>query len=91
MAQASTLDIGPRHVTLVIPGRPVLDLDLSCSDAEITSKVGNRWSDATGEERDTKRQEETKQALLFKRQRDFDVPGAKAEWKIGTDTVRLIL
>lgn len=60
-----------------------LDLDLSKSDAEIVASAPGPVTAAgihgTNEEDKMK---EPNSTLLLKRQRDFDVDGAYAEWRI---------
>ena len=78
-----------------MPKRPTLDIDLALSDAEIAARVGGVYAQLpkplSDEERHSRKQEETTRVLQLKRQRDFDVDGAEAEWKIGSDTVTIFL
>ncbi|KAF9477467.1 hypothetical protein BDN70DRAFT_881171 [Pholiota conissans] len=94
LIQNATLDVGPRSFSLHVPRRPALDLDLSLSDAEIVVRVGSMYGSDHGnvkakekEERDRRRQVAVERALQLKRQRDFDVEGAEAEWRLGSGEV----
>ncbi|KAF9451321.1 hypothetical protein P691DRAFT_808071 [Macrolepiota fuliginosa MF-IS2] len=84
----STLDIEPRRLILHIPASTKtpafdLDLDLSKSDAEIVASAPGPVTAAgihgTDEEDKMKEPHST---LLLKRQRDFDVDAAYAEWRV---------
>jgi hypothetical protein len=55
-------------VILNIPSLYHLDIDLSIPDAQIMAIFGGTSSDGS--------------ALMLKRQRDFDVGGATAEWRV---------
>ncbi|KAF8901052.1 pre-RNA processing PIH1/Nop17-domain-containing protein [Gymnopilus junonius] len=101
LIQSSTLDIEPRRMVLAISKRPTLDINLALSDAEIAARVGALYASfspsstakpkSLEEEKDKRKQEETTRLLQLKRQRDFDVDGAEAEWKVGSDTVTVYL
>ena len=39
----------------------------------------------------TRKDQETSRTLQLKRQRDFDVDGAEAEWKVGSEVVIIYL
>lgn len=64
------LDIEPRRVILNIPGPSPysLDVDLSMSDAQLMAIFGGTSSENS--------------VLMLKRQRDFDVVEAKADWHV---------
>ncbi|KAF8200358.1 pre-RNA processing PIH1/Nop17-domain-containing protein [Pholiota molesta] len=105
LIQHAALDLGPRSLSLHIPRRAPLDLDLAVSDAEIVARVGGAYAADTGapgqaqagagaprtreggEDRDRRRQAAVERALRLKRQRDFDVEGAEAEWRLGSGEV----
>ncbi len=97
MIASSTLHISPRTLELTIPGRRPLIIDLSISDAEIAVRAGASYSsipsasDAEIDKWKTRQQEETTAALKLKRERDFDVDGAEAEWKIDSGIVEIYL
>ncbi|KAI0688502.1 pre-RNA processing PIH1/Nop17-domain-containing protein [Cytidiella melzeri] len=67
--QNATLDVEPRRVILHVPPHYTLDIDLSLSDAQIAATFGGTSSSEDS-------------VLMLKRQREFDVEGAKAEWSI---------
>ena len=78
----------------MIPNRRHLIIDVSLSDAEIASRTaasysGSTLSDAEADKWKARQQEETTTALQLKRQRDFDVEAAEAEWKIGSGIVEI--
>jgi hypothetical protein len=73
---------------LTVPDHRRLLIDLSLSDAEIASRVGASYSQSAAEWK-ARQEEETKAVLQLKRQRDFDVDGAEAEWKIGSGIVEI--
>jgi hypothetical protein len=93
MIASSTLHISPRALELTIPDRRPLIIDLSLSDAEIESRTGAAYSPTSSDTEvhkwKTRQQEETKAVLQLKRQRDFDVDGAEAEWKIGSGVIEI--
>lgn len=65
---AAALDVEPRRVILDIPSRYHLDIDLSVSDAQIVSTFGGTSGEGS--------------PLMLKRQREFDVDDATAEWRV---------
>lgn len=71
--QAATLDVEPRRIILEIPPLYTLDMDVSLPDAHLVSIFGGSSSEGS--------------ALMLKRQRDFDVEGAKAEWRVADGVV----
>lgn len=84
----STLDIEPRRLILYVPGStktPPLDLDLnlSKSDAEIVASTPGLVTAAGihGTSEDDK-MKEPDSTLLLKRQQDFNVDAAHAEWRV---------
>jgi hypothetical protein len=93
LAQSSSLDIEPRRLTLSIPSRRTLDIDLAPSDAEIVSRISaiNTAAQTLTDSQRTRKDQETSRTLQLKRQRDFDVDGAEAEWKVGTEVVIISL
>lgn len=66
----AALDVEPRRVILDVPGSSpyTLDVDLSMSDAQLMATFGGSSGEGS--------------VLMLKRQRDFDVDGAKAEWHV---------
>lgn len=99
LVQKSTLDVEERRIILTVPGRPTLDIDVSLSDGEIvawtniafSSVLSSAPSPVEKEALDNQKQEDMKQALQLKRQRDFDVNAADAEWKVGTGEVSIFV
>ncbi|PPR02838.1 hypothetical protein CVT24_002235 [Panaeolus cyanescens] len=94
LAQESTLDIAPRSILLKIPNHKTLNVDLALSDAEITARIATTYKsalskDPTSATLQDQKSEETSSTLQLKRQRDFDVDAADAEWKIGSGILRL--
>ncbi|KAG5646149.1 hypothetical protein DXG03_004202 [Asterophora parasitica] len=81
IAQA-TLDIEPRRFVLSLPSHPipVLDVNLALSDAEIVvqSSTEERTSASLHDGTDAA----PNNALTLKRQRNFDVDGVRAEWRV---------
>ena len=67
--KTATLDIEPRRIILAVPPLYDLDLDLALSDAEL-SQILSDVEDAANA------------AQTLKRQRDLDVDGARAEWRV---------
>ena len=93
LTQSSSLDIEPRRLTLSIPSRRTLDIDLAPSDAEIVSRISaiNMASQTLSDSQETRKDQETSRTLQLKRQRDFDVDDAEAEWKVGSEVVIIYL
>jgi len=93
IVQSSSLEIEPRRLTLSIPTRRTLDIDLAPSDAEIVSRISSSINAALlpqkplSDFQETRKDQETSRTLQLKRQRDFDVDGAEAEWKVGNEVV----
>ncbi|KXN83983.1 PIH1 domain-containing protein 1 [Leucoagaricus sp. SymC.cos] len=86
IAQAA-LDIEPRRLILRVPGSakspPLeLDIDLSRSDAEIVATAPGASAAVLHGTDDDDKMKEPSRTLLLKRQRDFDVDQASAEWRI---------
>ncbi|KAL5525093.1 hypothetical protein ACEPAF_8962 [Sanghuangporus sanghuang] len=90
----STLDIEPRRILLHIPQKHFLDVNLDLSDAQI-GKMGEVPAESLEDgAEDTVLAEAIQvdalrvrghnagQALRLKRQRDFDVENARAEWRV---------
>ncbi|CCM03227.1 uncharacterized protein FIBRA_05352 [Fibroporia radiculosa] len=67
--QSATLDIEPRRIIFHVPDLYALDLNLDMSDAEIGQNA--QLSEKTVD-----------QALTLKRQREFDVDRARAQWNV---------
>ncbi|KAI5119345.1 hypothetical protein M0805_004022 [Coniferiporia weirii] len=86
----SKLDIEPRRILLSVPRTYFLDINLNLPDAQIGRIGASRVDDAVDTEEaegldvDTLRVKgyNVGQALRLKRQRDFDVDGARAEWRV---------
>ncbi|KAF5314402.1 hypothetical protein D9619_011814 [Psilocybe cf. subviscida] len=99
LIQQSTLDVEERRIILNVPGRPVLDIDVGLSDGEIVARTNIAFSAVLSsaaspvkkEALDSQKQDYMKQALQLKRQRDFDVDAADAEWKVGTGEVSIFV
>jgi hypothetical protein len=96
LVQSSSLDIEPRRLTLSIPDQRTLDIDLSLSDAEIVSRISSSINAAAPQKpltdsQETRKDQETSRTLQLKRQCDFDVDAAEAEWKTGTEVVVICL
>ncbi|KAF8964816.1 pre-RNA processing PIH1/Nop17-domain-containing protein [Flammula alnicola] len=91
LVQRSSLYIEPRRITLSVPNRCTLDINVALSDAEIAS--GTRLKDEGADERQSekRREDQTMRTLQLKRERDFEVDGAEAEWKVGSGTVVVYL
>ncbi|KAG2076446.1 hypothetical protein BDR04DRAFT_1089555 [Suillus decipiens] len=71
----STLDVEPRRVILHVPSLYDLDINLDVEqDTESTATHGRLGEGATG----------------FKRFRDLDVDGAKAEWRVAEKVIVLL-
>ena len=64
----STLDIEARRIILDVPSLYHLDIDLALPDAQIVAMFGGSSNEDS--------------ALMLKRQRDFDVDTAEAEWRV---------
>ncbi len=89
-ASLATLDVEPRRLTLVVPNLPsknanvpvppwTLDVDLTLPDAQLVALHGVGGAadaDSDGNEGGGGG------ALMLKRQREFDVEGARAEWDV---------
>jgi len=69
---SATLDIEPRRLTLIIPGLYVLDIDLNLSDSALERALFPIGTST----------QEIEHALMLKRGRNFDVDGARAEWRM---------
>src|SRR5271168_1940047 len=85
-----------RVVSLSIPDQRTLDIDLSLSDAEIVSRISFSINAAAPQKpltdsQETRKDQETSRTLQLKRQCDFDVDAAEAEWKTGTEVVVICL
>ncbi|EKM52598.1 uncharacterized protein PHACADRAFT_164531 [Phanerochaete carnosa HHB-10118-sp] len=72
---AAALDVEPRRIILDVPSLYHLDVDLSMSDAQIMSMFGGTSSESS--------------PLMLKRQREFDVDSATAEWRVRERTLIL--
>jgi len=93
---SSTLYITARTLDLTIPNRRPLSINLSLSDGEIASHVASTYQSKakptlSEEELDQNKARDTARTLQLKRQRDFDVDGAGAEWEIGSGVVVVFL
>jgi len=72
---AAALDVEPRRIVLDVPSLYHLDIDLTMSDAQIVSMFGGTSSEGS--------------PLMLKRQREFDVDSATAEWRVQERTLIL--
>lgn len=80
LVKETQLDIETRCIVLNIPGYPVLEMDLNLPDAQIAAVIGSTTADP----------DEIKKTLMLKRQRDFDVDGAEAEWRVSEKILLLV-
>lgn len=88
LVETAALDIEPRKLLLVIPKYRSVHINLDLPDAEISSRIIQSLSELTPDESvETRRDEETMRVLRLKRERDFDIEVAEAEWKIGSGVV----
>ncbi|KAF8169812.1 pre-RNA processing PIH1/Nop17-domain-containing protein [Pholiota molesta] len=87
LVEAAALDIEPRKLLMVIPKYGSINIDLDRSDAEISSQIQSLSKSTPDESVGNRRDEETMRILRLKRERDFDVEAAEAEWKVGTGVV----
>ncbi|KAF5353342.1 hypothetical protein D9756_008088 [Leucocoprinus leucothites] len=83
----AALDVEPRRLVLRVPGSanspPLeLDVDLNKSDAEIVANNPGISAAGFHGTTDGKHLDEPNTTLLLKRQRDFDVEAASAEWRV---------
>ncbi|CAA7261955.1 unnamed protein product [Cyclocybe aegerita] len=81
LIESSTLDVELRRFTLSVSPtssfpRRTVDVDLALSDADILSRLPPSQSN-------------TSRVLELKRERDFDVDGARAEWVVGSGVVNI--
>ncbi|KAJ4481072.1 pre-RNA processing PIH1/Nop17-domain-containing protein [Lentinula aciculospora] len=85
----STLDIEPRRLIFSIPDHPVLDLNLSLSDAELVAYLGQGSIDITNLSNSSKGKGDSavNKLLALKRQRPFNVDSATAEWFVVDNTL----
>jgi hypothetical protein len=93
---SSTLYITARTLDLTIPNHRPLSINLSLSDGEIASHVASTYhskakATLSEEELDQSKARDTARTLQLKRQRDFDVDNAAAEWKTGSVVVVVFL
>ena len=94
--QSSSLDIERRRLALSIPTRRTLDIDLTPSDAEIVSRISSSINAAAlqkslSDSQEARRDQETSRTLQLKRERDFDVDGAEAEWVVASEAIVICL
>lgn len=89
--QASTLDVEPRKLEFLIPGRGSLDIDVGLSDAEISSRVKLRSTAKPEDIIESWVEGETMRQLQLKRERDFEVEQADARWIAGTRSIIIYL
>ncbi|KAJ3566724.1 hypothetical protein NP233_g6825 [Leucocoprinus birnbaumii] len=83
----ATLDVEPRRLLLTIPGSAFsspleLDINLNKSDAEIVASMPGVSAAGVHGASDNEQMKEPNTTLLLKRQRDFDVDAASAEWRV---------
>ena len=81
--QIATLDVEERRIILNVPPLYALDLDVSLPDAQLVSLFGGTTSDESGDGTSSM----LNAALNLKRQRNFDVDGADAEWRVADGVV----
>ena len=95
----STLDIEARRILLHIPEVYYLDINLDLPDAQIGKigavQVGDDPSREDVLDLDLEalriKGHNAGEALRLKRQRDFDVEGAKAEWRINDRNLNIFV
>ncbi|THG97324.1 hypothetical protein EW145_g7638 [Phellinidium pouzarii] len=95
----STFDVESRRIILHIPRANFLDINLDLPDAEIGRINASRMDDAAVPEEKTEldvdvlrvKGHNAGQALGLKRQRDFDVANARAEWRVGERRLALFV
>ncbi|KAL0952349.1 hypothetical protein HGRIS_006629 [Hohenbuehelia grisea] len=75
---SSTLDVEAQRFILSIPPLFELDVRLDIPDAEIVANTRSLYSSSRPESSD----QAPNNALTLKRQRDLDVDGARAEWRV---------
>lgn len=73
--RTATLDVEERRIILNIPPFYSLDVDVSLPDAQLVSIFGSQSGDDS--------------VLMLKRQRDFDVDGAQAAWRVADGVVTI--
>ncbi|GJE95821.1 pre-RNA processing PIH1/Nop17-domain-containing protein [Phanerochaete sordida] len=71
----AALDVEPRRIILDVPSLYHLDVDLAMPDAQIMATFGGTSSEGS--------------PLMLKRQRELDVDGATAEWRVQERTLIL--
>ncbi|KAJ3783781.1 pre-RNA processing PIH1/Nop17-domain-containing protein [Lentinula aff. detonsa] len=84
----SNLDIEPRRLIFSIPDYPILDLNLSLSDAELFAHCGpgsTNVMNSTDFPYSKEDDSAINKLLALKRQRPFNVEGATAEWFMADD------
>ncbi|OBZ74990.1 PIH1 domain-containing protein 1 [Grifola frondosa] len=69
LIKTSSIDIEPHRLIISVPSLYLLDLDLDAPDAQILEKLAPDEVSA-------------QQALTLKRQRELNVDGAQAEWRV---------
>jgi len=82
----TTLDLEPRRLILQIPSHPTLDINLQLSDAEIVATSGTSAHTPSAQQG----QEEPNKTLTLKRQREFNVDGAKAQWRVADGVLTVL-
>lgn len=75
------MDLEPRRFIVSIPHYPALDVNLGVSDAEIVATSSSKTSVSLHGTPDDEIHEPNR-ILTLKRQRDLDVDGAIAEWRV---------
>ncbi|KAH8112119.1 hypothetical protein DFH11DRAFT_1788451 [Phellopilus nigrolimitatus] len=94
----STLDIEPRRILLHIPQTHFLDINLDLPDAQI-GKINGSWVEEVPDtaavaeiNADTLRIKghNAGEALRLKRQRNFDIESAQAEWRVGEEKLIIL-
>ncbi|KAK2466606.1 hypothetical protein APHAL10511_000864 [Amanita phalloides] len=103
LIHSTALDVEARRLILNIPDRPILDIDLSLSDAEMVAMhsthharagvakratvsaadIQKSLHSASGDQSQIRDADlELNNTLMLKRQREFDVDGTRAEWRV---------
>jgi hypothetical protein len=66
---------------------------LAPSDAAIVSRLSSSYTatQTLSDLQQARKEQQTSRILQLKRERDFDVDGAQAEWKVGSEVVVIYL
>lgn len=89
LVRNSTLDVEPRRLLLCVPHMAPLDINMALADADMEQYwAGSVASTGLSSDlEDNLVSSNIRKALNLKRERDFDVDGAEAEWNVGSGVV----